>query len=182
MRTEKNVKVSVPQAAQFLGLSSPGSLYRKIKEGAFEVDSDGKIEQDGLEERWRQVTRPKERHNLPVGERERKRRMERVRPYESAQVPDYNDERARHEKEKRLITELERRKKEGELVVKADIFAAFSAVLNNLTTQAASFGEQIRTDLPHLTDSDVGAIQERLDNMFVAAKESDYEELEEIEE
>ena len=182
MRTEKSMKISVPEAARVLGLSSAGSLYRKINEGAFRQDSDGKIEREGLEERWRQVTRPKEGHNSTSGEAQRRRRMERVRPCESAQVPDFNDERARHQKEKRLIAELERRKKEGELVVKADIFAAFSAVLNNLTTQAASFGEQIRTDLPHLTDSDVKAIQERLDDLFVAASESDYEDMEENEE
>ncbi len=177
-----------------LGLSSAGSIYRKVKEGALETSGSGQIEEEGLKERWALITRPKRRHSTsaqppPGGEPPRPRPRARKRPLADAEPPpasprggedvDYYEERALHEREKRLLAELARQEKEGLLVYREDFEAAQAAILSNLLLEASSLSRRIRTDIPHLTQEDADKIQARIDDVFSKLSESTFEELDE---
>jgi hypothetical protein len=187
--------ISVREAADKLGLRSPGSIYRKIKEGALAAE-DGKLEEEGLADRWRQVSREK-RHRAPDpvssgGEDPPPRKP--LRPQRQRQAPaprkeldassgepseevDFYNERALHEREKRLLAELNRLEKEGTLVYREDFEAAQAAVMGNLMLGAAALSQQIKTDIPHLTQEECDKIQKRIDDLFVAISDSTFEEL-----
>ena len=98
-------------------------------------------------------------------------------PGDDDQPPNFNDERARHEREKRLMAEMERKLKEKELVYRQDMETAYSAVILQLTTRAESLHKQINTDIPHLTHKDVEKIQRRISDVFEAVASHDYAEL-----
>ena len=187
--------ISVREAADRLGLRSPGSIYRKIKEGALAA-VDGKLEEEGLADRWRQVSREK-RHRapdpvLPGGEDPPPRKPPRPQRQRQAPAPrqeldassgepsegvDFYQERALHEREKRLLAELNRLEKEGTLVYREDFEAAQAAVMGNLMLGAAALSQQIKTDIPHLTQEECDKIQKRIDDLFVAISDSTFEEL-----
>ncbi len=177
-----------------MGLSSAGSIYRKVKEGALQTDGSGQIEEDGLKERWALITRPKRRHSTsaqppPGGEPPRPRPRTRKRPPAEAERPpaaapggedvDYYQERALHEREKRMLAELAREKEEGLLVYREDFEAAQAAILSNLLLEASSLSRRIRTDIPHLTQEEVDKIQARIDDVFSKLSEKTFEELDE---
>lgn len=187
--------ISVREAADKLGLRSPGSIYRKIKEGALAA-VDGKLEEEGLADRWRQVSREK-RHRAPDlvppgGEDPPPRKPPRPQRQRQAPAPrqeldassgepseevDFYSERALHEREKRLLAELNRLEKEGTLVYREDFEAAQAAVMGNLMLGAAALSQQIKTDIPHLTQEECDKIQKRIDDLFVAISDSTFEEL-----
>jgi hypothetical protein len=56
--------LTIHEAAAHLGLSSPGSLYRKLDLLGAIADGEGKklLEMKGLRDRWQAVTRPKQQH------------------------------------------------------------------------------------------------------------------------
>jgi hypothetical protein len=187
--------ISVREAADRLGLRSPGSIYRKIKEGALSA-VDGKLEEEGLADRWRQVSREK-RHRAPDpippgGEDPPPRKPPKPQRQRQAPAPrkeldassgepseevDFYNERALHEREKRLLAELNRLEKEGTLVYREDFEAAQAAVMGNLMLGAAALSQQIKTDIPHLTQEECDKIQKRIDDLFVAISDSTFEEL-----
>ena len=179
--------VSIPRAAEILGLSSPGSIYRKVKEKALETNELGQIEEEGLRDRWTLITRPKRRHGTsgqPVPTEAPSRPRPRPRKESPPQVSpagggdvDYYEERALHEREKRLLAELARLEKEGVLVYREDFEAAQAAVLTNLILEASSLSRRIRTDIPHLTQEDVDKIQARIDDVFNKVSTMTFEEL-----
>lgn len=169
--------VSVRDAAAVLGLRSRGSVYRKIQSG--ELPSvpgpDGPmVERDGLEEVWSRITRkrsdsPRPRRERPAGPL--RPAAERMKPRkvvetvaeeegESDEVPDFNEERARHEKEKRLIAEMERKQKAKELVYREDYDQAQKATALYLSGQIEALPRQIRQQLPHLTANDEEVIEQ----------------------
>ena len=89
-------------------------------------------------------------------------------PSEPTETPDYNEERAWHEREKRLIAELERRQKEGQLVYKADVEQAQMAVALTLKNQLEALPKQIKQQLPHLTIGDEEMIERLVAKVLTA--------------
>ena len=183
--------VTVQQAAQILGLKSRGSIYRKIRSGELEVVDGGKgppmIKRPGLEERWQAITR--EQRNSPTAAL--RPAAERTQPSstrnamaparaeepDDGAVPNLNDERARHEREKRLIAELDRRAKEGELVYRADFVTARNAVAAQIMNRAEALPRQIKQLIPHLTVEEVEKVERLIKEMLEGVANWSYEEL-----
>jgi hypothetical protein len=92
-------------------------------------------------------------------------------------VPNFNDERALHEREKRLIARMERMEKAKELVYRADHEIAYNAVLLQLTTKAASAHKQIKAEIPHLTHDELTAIERVIAEIFEEVSSHTFEEL-----
>jgi hypothetical protein len=84
------------------------------------------------------------------------------------EVPNYNEERAWHEREKRLIAELDRRQKAGELVYKADVEQAQMAIALTLKNQLEALPKQIKQQLPHLSISDEEMIERLVAKVLTA--------------
>jgi hypothetical protein len=89
-------------------------------------------------------------------------------PPESTGTPDYNEERAWHERERRLIAELDRRQKAGELVYKADVEQAQMAIALTLKNQLEALPKQIKQQLPHLSISDEEMIERLVAKVLTA--------------
>ena len=92
-------------------------------------------------------------------------------------VPNFNDERALHEREKRLIARMERMEKAKELVYRADHEIAYNAVLLQLTTKAASAHKQIKAEIPHLTHDELTAVERVIAEIFEEVSSHSFEEL-----
>ena len=92
-------------------------------------------------------------------------------------VPNFNDERALHEREKRLIARMERMEKAKELVYRADHEIAYNAVLLQLTTKAASAHKQIKAEIPHLTHDELIAVERVIAEIFEEVSSHSFEEL-----
>ena len=92
-------------------------------------------------------------------------------------VPNFNDERALHEREKRLIARMERMEKAKELVYRADHEIAYNAVLLQLTTKAASAHKQIKAEIPHLTHDELTAVERVIAEIFEEVSSHTFEEL-----
>ena len=153
--------ITVAKAAQVLGLKSRGSIYRKVKSGELETTTgpDGApwIERDGLEERWQQMTREQKNSPKPL-----RPAAERVKPTPTraveSDVPDYNEERARHEREKRMLAELARQEKERELLRRDDVTAAWAAAVAMTRTKLLGVPSVVRARIPHLEIDEVEVI------------------------
>jgi hypothetical protein len=158
------VLITVAKAAQVLGLKSRGSIYRKVKSGELETTTgpDGApwIERDGLEERWQQMTREQKNSPKPLrpaAERVKPTSTRTVRVAES-DVPDYNEERARHEREKRMLAELARQEKERELLRRDDVIQAWAAAVAMTRTKLLGVPSVVRARIPHLEIDEVEVI------------------------
>ena len=179
------------EAAAVLGKKSAGSLYRKINEGVLPTTG-GKIEREGLEELWRRICRDKTHttqklaaaadpggadHPKEGGRKPARAASTQTVETEEEEEADFYTERAKHQREKRLLAELERKQKEGLLVYREDFEAAQAAVIGNLMLNAASLSKQIRTDIPSLTPEECKKIQTRIDDLFRAIADTTFEEL-----
>ena len=156
--------ITVAKAAQVLGLKSRGSIYRKVKSGELETTTgpDGApwIERDGLEERWQQMTREQKNSPKPLrpaAERVKPPSIRTVRAVES-DIPDYNEERARHEREKRMLAELARQEKERELLRRDDVIQAWAAAVAMTRTKLLGVPSVVRARIPHLEIDEVEVI------------------------
>lgn len=169
--------ISVDQAAKVLGLRSRGSIYRKIKTGELPSSPGGKgsslIEREGLEDLWERITRKQENSPAPLrpaAERTKPPPTQGQRPRsDDGEVPDYNEERARHEKEKRLLAELARQEKEGELLRRQDVEQAWGQAVNITRTRLLGVPSTAKQRIPHLEIEEVELltvlIREALDEL-----------------
>jgi hypothetical protein len=107
----------------------------------------------------------------------RRRTTEPVEPADPGQVPSFNDERALHEREKRLIAEMDRKVKAGQLAYIQDMEMAYNAVLLQLTTKAGSLHKQIKAAIPHLTHREQERIERMIADVFEAVASHGFEEL-----
>jgi hypothetical protein len=98
-------------------------------------------------------------------------------PLDPGEVPNFNDERALHEREKRLIAEMDRKVKAGELAYIEDMEMAYNAVLLQLTTKAGSLHKQIKAAIPHLTHRELEKIERMIADVFEAVASNAFEEL-----
>ena len=183
--------LSIKDAAAVLNQKSPGSLYRKIRDKELPVvmvDGQRMVERDGLEDLWDRINRVRRDSPRPPGRPPapsaradtipppqdsgpptRKRTdPPATPPPEPTETPDYNEERAWHEREKRLIAELDRRQKAGELVYKADVEQAQMAIALTLKNQLEALPKQIKQQLPHLSISDEEMIERLVAKVLTA--------------
>ena len=175
--------LSAKDAAAVVGQTSPGGVYRKMKSGELPfvvVDGQRMVERDGLEALWRSITRqridspaprsqPPDRDESPPAASRRKRpAAQTTEPSDPTETPDFNEERAWHEREKRLTAELVRREKAGELVYKADVEQAQMAVALTLKNQLEALPKQIKQQLPHLTIGDEEMIERLVAKVLTA--------------
>jgi len=110
----------------------------------------------------------------------RRQPVEPVEPVElplPGEVPNFNDERALHEREKRLIAEMDRKAKAGQLAYIEDMEMAYNAVLLQLTTKAGSLHKQIKAAIPHLTHRELEKIERMIADAFEAVASHGFEEL-----
>ena len=98
-------------------------------------------------------------------------------PPSPGEVPNFNDERALHEREKRLIAEMDRKVKAGQLAYIEDMEMAYNAVLLQLTTKAGSLHKQINAAIPHLTHRELEKIERMIADVFESVAGSAFEEL-----
>ena len=98
-------------------------------------------------------------------------------PPPPGEVPNFNDERALHEREKRLIAEMDRKVKAGQLAYIEDMEMAYNAVLLQLTTKAGSLHKQIKAAIPHLTHRELEKIERMISDIFESVASHDFEEL-----
>lgn len=98
-------------------------------------------------------------------------------PIAACEVPSFNDERAWHEREKRLIAEMNRKVKAGQLAYIEDMEIAYSAVLLQLTTKAGSLHKQIKAAIPHLTHRELEKIERMVSDIFESVAANAFEEL-----
>ena len=179
--------ITVKQAADVLGLKSRNSIYRKIESGALPSVPGGKgsplIERDGLEDLWRQITREQGNSPKPLrptAERTAQKQQQRKPPEQQEQqeqqesgnedeVPDYSDERAGHEKEKRLLAKLARQEKEGQLLRREDVELAWGSAVNITRTRLLGVPSTAKQRIPHLEVEEVELlttlIREALDEL-----------------
>jgi hypothetical protein len=100
-----------------------------------------------------------------------------AQPPSPSETPDYNKERAWHEREKRLIAEMNRRVKAGQLAYIEDMEMAYNAVLLQLTTKAGSLHKQIKAAIPHLTHRELEKIERMVSDIFESVASTAFEEL-----
>jgi hypothetical protein len=185
------VLLSIKDAAAVLNQRSPGSLYRKIRDKELPVvmvDGQRMVERDGLEDLWDRINRVRRDSPRPPGRppapsaradtipspqgsgpAPRKRTNPTAAPPpDPGEVPNYNEERAWHEREKRLIAELQRRREAGELVYKADVEQAQMAIALTLKNQLEALPKQIKQQLPHLSISDEEMIERLVAKVLTA--------------
>ena len=93
------------------------------------------------------------------------------------EVPNFNDERALHEREKRLIAEMDRKVKAGQLAYIEDMEMAYNAVLLQLTTRAGSLHTQIKAAIPHLTHRELQKIERMIADVFESVASDPFEDL-----
>ena len=157
--------ITIDDAAAMLGLRSRGSVYRKIKEGKLEVIDGPKgvlIESEGLRDRWAAITRHKGSHPLrSVAERTAVvKKATRSSAFDAGDVPDYEISRARTEYEKANLLELDRRKKEGELLVAAEVEQAMD--MERAIVRSALLGapSQYKAEMPELEAEQIERMRE----------------------
>jgi|LakMenE01Jun11ns_1017448.scaffolds.fasta_scaffold9756476_1 hypothetical protein len=69
----------------------------------------------------------------------------------NAEVPDYNESRAKTEYEKSLLLEIERRQKEGQLVERESVVNTWAQLINSAKTKLLGVRTACRQRIPHLT-------------------------------
>jgi hypothetical protein len=149
------VLITISEAAEILGLKSRGSIYRKINSNELKTvpGSDGPmIERDGLEQRWSSITRkrsdsPKPRSEVKPAAAPASSPPPPTRPDE---LPDYNESRARSEYEKANLLELERKTKEGQLLRREDVEAAWAGAVNVTRSKLLGVPSAAKQRIPHL--------------------------------
>jgi hypothetical protein len=157
--------ITISEAVRILGLKSRGSLYRKINTKelpSVNTPTGTMLERAGLEDVWASITRTRIDSPRPPGDR-----GVRARPASASSggkavgpVPDFNEERAWHEREKRLLAQLQREEKASQLVYLEDYGQAQKAVALYLSGQIEALPRQIRLQLPHLTLHDEEVIED----------------------
>jgi phage terminase Nu1 subunit (DNA packaging protein) len=70
-------------------------------------------------------------------------------------VPDYNESRARHEFEKANLAELERKRREGELIERETVSRSLARLMSILRGGLLALPSTLRDRIPHLTPEDI---------------------------
>jgi hypothetical protein len=153
------VLISVADAAKILGLKSRGSVYRKIRDRELDTvpgpDGSPLIERDGLEDRWASITREQKNSPKPLRSAAERSQPRKAPVTDADPVPDFNEERARHEREKRLLAELARQELERQLLRREDVLLAWGNAVNLTRTRLLGVPSTAKQRIPHLQVEDV---------------------------
>lgn len=153
--------ITIDEAAKVLALSSKGDLYRKVKEGRLPGAAQypkpngllrWMVERDGLEEAWARANRPKRGKAVATAPRPA---PPPPMVGNDADVPDYNASRARHEFEKANLAELERKRREGELIEREVVGRSLTRLMSILRGSLLGLPSTLRDRIPHLTPEDI---------------------------
>lgn len=168
--------ISVTQAAKLLGLKSRGGVYRKIRDGELKTvegpDGSQMLQREGLEERWAAITRTRSdspKPLRPAAERMKPRAKPEVHPDDTppsvdpADLPEYNVSRARAEFEKANLLELERKTKEGTLLRREDVEAAWNQAVNITRNRLRGVPSAVKQRIPHLEPEEVEIMTQLID-------------------
>lgn len=75
-------------------------------------------------------------------------------------VPNFNEERALHEREKRLLARMERKKEANKLLPREEVFQAWDAAVNITRTTMLGVASKLKQRIPHLTPDEVAVAQD----------------------
>jgi hypothetical protein len=75
-------------------------------------------------------------------------------------VPNFNDERALHEREKRLIARMERKKEANKLLPREEVGQAWDAAVNITRTVMLGVPSKAKQRIPHLTPDEVAVLMD----------------------
>lgn len=103
--------------------------------------------------RQRPITPPSEPESPKIQE------SRPIRP-EYQEIPDYNESRARAEYEKANILEMDRKKKEGELLDRAEVLKAWSDAVNASKTKLLALPTMAKQRIPHLDLEEIEILTE----------------------
>lgn len=120
---------------------------------------------------------PAAKAQLPAAAPSRSQVEEPAELDESGEPPNFNEERAWHEREKRLTARMIRMEKAGQLAYIEDMEMAYNAVLLQLTTRAGSLHKQIKAAIPHLTHRELEKIERMIADVFEGVASHDFDEL-----
>jgi hypothetical protein len=114
------------------------------------------VEREGLEENWRKINRSKAKRTPPatVTETAPVGPLPQVREPVPG-VPDYDTSRARHEFEKANLAELERKRREGELIDRETVGRSLAKLMSILRGGLLALPSTLRDRVPHLTPEDI---------------------------
>jgi hypothetical protein len=79
---------------------------------------------------------------------------------EPAEIPSYNDSRARSEFEKANILEMDRKAKANTLLPREEVFPAWDAAVNITRTTMLGVASKLKQRIPHLTPDEVAVAQD----------------------
>ena len=116
------------------------------------------VERDGIEEAWARANRKKGRKPgapAPAAPQATPAPPPSRRPADAGEVPDYNDSRARHEFEKANLAELERKRREGELIEREMVGRSLARLMSILRGGLLALPSTLRDRIPHLTPGDI---------------------------
>jgi len=100
----------------------------------------------------------RERPLAPLGRPETPENRQ-IRPKDS-EIPEYTESRARAEYEKANLLELERKKKEGELLLRTDVQKAWSDAINASKTKLLALPTMAKQRIPHLDLEEIEILTE----------------------
>ena len=75
-------------------------------------------------------------------------------------VPNYNEERARREREVRIMAQMDRRQREGELLERAEVERAWSQSVTIAKTALLGVPSRAKERIPHLTLDEIETLTE----------------------
>ena len=79
---------------------------------------------------------------------------------EPAEIPSYNESRARSEFEKANILEMDRKAKANTLLPREEVFPAWDAAVNIARTTMLGVASKLKQRIPHLTPDEVAVAQD----------------------
>ena len=168
-------------------------MYRKIRNGelAVVVGEDGKemLEREGLEDRWKAITRCRTDSPLTRAERHQKVKQQRqqevveeVAPVKrqlrkalvvdeppaavpgtwvrDEELPEYNESRKRSEFERANLLELERKQKEGLLLPAEQVQKVWANSVAIAKTKLLAVPSRLRQRIPHLSLEEIAIAEE----------------------
>ncbi len=95
-----------------------------------------------------------------IDRQRRERRAITAPPASEDTIPNYNEERARREREVRIMAQMDRRQREGELLERAEVERAWSQSVTIAKTALLGVPSRAKERIPHLTLDEIETLTE----------------------
>ena len=112
-----------------------------------------------VDHRQKGTVQPHRQRPLPPQTRPESANSRDFSPNDS-EIPDYTESRARAEYEKANLLELERKKKESELLTRAEVEKAWSDAINASKTKLLALPTMAKQRIPHLDLEEIEILTE----------------------